>query len=156
MPSSERRLGGATVVGAGTGGTINELSLAVDQRQTTSDFAPAILGQRDPAREQRCRRRMADTGRARPHRACRACRRASLVDGPMDDEPQPVALGTTILGLPRPTRRQARVLLAVALGSVLVSFAIDAVLSRYIPLDPVSLRDWLAGHGAYAPLIYML
>ncbi|MDQ3549365.1 MAG: TVP38/TMEM64 family protein [Chloroflexota bacterium] len=74
----------------------------------------------------------------------------------MDQEPGALEIGTTILGLPRPTRRQAWILLVIALGSVALSFAIDGVLSQFIPLDPASLRDWLDGLGGYAPLIYIL
>ena len=74
----------------------------------------------------------------------------------MNEKPQPIESATTILGLPRPTRRQARVLLAIALASVALSFVIDGLLGRFVPLDPASLRDWLQRQGAYAPLIYML
>ncbi len=74
----------------------------------------------------------------------------------MDQRPRPTVQATTILGLPRPTRRQALVLLAIAVGSVLLSFVIDSLLGQVIPLDPASIRDWLGRQGAYAPLIYIL
>ncbi len=42
MTQQGGRLVGATVVGSGAGETINELSLAIEQRLTTSDLAPAM------------------------------------------------------------------------------------------------------------------
>jgi len=74
----------------------------------------------------------------------------------MEQRPRPTGQATTVLGLPRPTRRQALVLLAIAVGSVLLSFVIDSLLGQLIPLDPASIRDWLGRRGAYAPLIYIL
>ena len=64
--------------------------------------------------------------------------------------------GTTILGLPRPSRRQALILLAIALGSLLLSFILDSLLGQVLPLDPEVLRDWLRARGAWGPLLYIL
>ncbi|MBI2941092.1 MAG: TVP38/TMEM64 family protein [Chloroflexi bacterium] len=57
--------------------------------------------------------------------------------------------------VPRPTRKQAMSLLAVALASVALSFVVDRVFGVVLPLDPLVLRDWLRGWGAAAPLIYI-
>lgn len=55
----------------------------------------------------------------------------------------------------RPTRRQALVLLAIALASIVLSFSFDHLLGDLLPLQPLALRDWLQGWGVAAPPVYV-
>lgn len=57
--------------------------------------------------------------------------------------------------LPQPTRRQALTLLALLMGGIVVSLVADRLLGHLVPLQPVALRDWFAGLGAWAAPAYV-
>jgi uncharacterized membrane protein YdjX (TVP38/TMEM64 family) len=53
------------------------------------------------------------------------------------------------------TTRQALILLALLAVGVAVSYALDFVVSRFVDLEAEAVKDWVAGFGALAPLVYV-
>lgn len=52
-------------------------------------------------------------------------------------------------------RQEAKWLLVLAVASIVAGLFIDFIAGRTIQLDPRSIRDWLAGVGIWAPIVYI-